>query len=712
MDHLRASLRILIAALLVAALSACSDESGTEGPDAGTEDTGEDVDEGDVGEGDTAADTTTDPGIPRACIPGTRRCVSDAEAEVCNDDSEWVASACGEEQLCWGGECGDIGTCEPNAVTRCIGFTRYEGCNPVGTGVGEFEVDFNLTCIEGEDGPELATRLCLEGETTCQDEQVLLRCAESGLEFEFSTNCLEDDETTLCDDNQCITLCQFIEKRETYVGCEYWAVDLDNYFGVDSNGNPTDAYFAQFAVAISNPTGTLAADVTIESATEVLGVGTVDPGDMIVFRLPPSEIDGTMVGPWGYRITSTVPIVAYQFNPLENEQVFSNDASLLLPTSSLGTEYYVMTRHQVFEDTKAFVTVVATQSGETVVTIQLPEATGTNPVITLAGAEIPPLAGGDEVTVTLQQFDTLNLETNRIGSDLTGTYISSDRPVAVLAGAECADVPSTDNCIFRERQADWVCEYDRETPCFDPVRQAPSIELCFPFRTGTCDHIEQQMLPVFAWGREFNAARTYQRRTEGETWRVLAAENNTRVTLVGLPTSETAEPPFTRTTWTIDEGEWFEFTSWSDFQILATDPIFVGQFLHGLHGPDDSAPPPNDPMNGDPSFIMAVPIEQYRDDYIFLVPGEYAHNFVTIVAPVGLDVNHVDEQGEEVFEADSFTPFGDGTHASLRVELEHEGYHRLSGEQPFAVTVYGFDDDVSYGYPAGLDIKRINRRRQ
>src|SRR4029077_4611991 len=37
----------------------------------------------------------------------------------------------------------------------------------------------------------------------------------------------------------------------------------------------------------------------------------------------------------GYRVTSNVPVVAYQFNPLENVDVFSNDASLLKPVEAL-----------------------------------------------------------------------------------------------------------------------------------------------------------------------------------------------------------------------------------------------------------------------------------------------------------------------------------------------------------------------------------------
>src|SRR5207244_10445478 len=36
-----------------------------------------------------------------------------------------------------------------------------------------------------------------------------------------------------------------------------------------------------------------------------------------------------------YRVKSSFPVVAYQFNPLENVNVFSNDASLLKPVEAL-----------------------------------------------------------------------------------------------------------------------------------------------------------------------------------------------------------------------------------------------------------------------------------------------------------------------------------------------------------------------------------------
>src|SRR5690606_19431490 len=135
------------------------------------------------------------------------------------------------------------------------------------------------------------------------------------------------------------------------VGCEYWAVDLDN--AVVSTGN---AALQQFAVIVSNPQPDLAAKVVVEEDLAQPGetpnlrvVGTTSAGvrHLEVFKLGPKEVDGsppdapnggthTALTRGAFRIRSSVPIVAYQFNPLDNVNVFSNGATILYPTAALG----------------------------------------------------------------------------------------------------------------------------------------------------------------------------------------------------------------------------------------------------------------------------------------------------------------------------------------------------------------------------------------
>ena len=51
-----------------------------------------------------------------------------------------------------------------------------------------------------------------------------------------------------------------------------------------------------------------------------------------------------------------------------------------------------------------------------------------------------------------------------------------------------------------------------------------------------------------------------------------------------------------------------------------------------------------------------------------------------------------------------FSPFGSGDYEVGFVAVD-EGVHRLEGEAPFSLTVYGYSAAVSYGYPGGLNLR-------
>ena len=105
---------------------------------------------------------------------------------------------------------------------------------------------------------------------------------------------------------------------------------------------------------------------------------------------------------------------------------------------------------------------------------------------------------------------------------------------------------------------------------------------------------------------------------------------------------------------------------------------------------------------GDPAYLIGVPIEQYRTQYSFLVPFHYAEDYVSIVAPIGTTVVL---DGRTVPQTE-FTPFGDGAYAVSYQQIE-DGSHTLTASEPIGLFSYGFDQYVSYGYPAGLDLKDL-----
>lgn len=101
----------------------------------------------------------------------------------------------------------------------------------------------------------------------------------------------------------------------------------------------------------------------------------------------PRNVQGTTKAKLAWHLTSTIPIIAYQFNPLENEGVFSNDASMLIPTNVLGKRYRVLTWSERVGALRAYVTVVGVGPGATSVTV-------TSTAKTLGGSEVPALAPG------------------------------------------------------------------------------------------------------------------------------------------------------------------------------------------------------------------------------------------------------------------------------------------------------------------------------
>jgi hypothetical protein len=106
---------------------------------------------------------------------------------------------------------------------------------------------------------------------------------------------------------------------------------------------------------------------------------------------------------------------------------------------------------------------------------------------------------------------------------------------------------------------------------------------------------------------------------------------------------------------------------------------------------------------GDPSFILVVPQEQFRSDYVFLAPDKYARDYVTIVAPKDAVVTFDDLEVDPGL----WSVLGTGANRAARF-LIADGVHTVRADQPVGVYVYGVDRYVSYGYPAGLDLKPLN----
>jgi len=656
-------------AVTVLLLLGCSNgtDNGRDADDGSPDGTGMDARPED---GESLPDQTTDatcgPAVGQVCCPG--------EANGCTPDVRSLL-VCNAEGMGW-----DIVECKSAAGEGTI-------------------------CLTSKDHPAGFCAECIPGMKKCGDGENVITCNQFGTDWEPKETCDAYGAGKVCISGACVILCDANEKLNMYMGCDFWAVDLDNAFVEGGRSGYYDAAGSQYSVVVSNPhqkypttvdISTIEGKVLYDSHDNPLPAEPLQPGELRIYDLPRRDADGTVIAPLAYRIKATMPITAYQFNPLENVEVFSNDASLLLPSNVVGKYYFVMTREQTFDELRGFLTVVAVRTGKTTVsvTVTAPTLVGED---ARTGAKLAALKAGDSLTVELQQFDVLNIETDEIGADLTGSVVLANKDVAVFGGSEASNAPNTNHCD----ELAGVCEWDGETKC-------KTNDDCTAAGLNTCcaDHLEMQLFPVKAWGLRYLASKCFKRNQEPDVYRIIAAENNTKVTTI---------PPQANIP-VLNRGEWVDFESKANFEIVAMKPIMVGQFLASEHAPDpnvNGVPQPGDAGTGDPAFILIVPAEQFRTDYVFLAPNKYELDYVTIVAPDGAKVDYCSppvppetKPSCKTIAPDDFELFGTGEFYTTKF-LIADGVHEIHADKPVGVYVYGYDQYVSYGYPAGLDIKDL-----
>ena len=480
---------------------------------------------------------TTEPLDGESCEPGAIvECIEEGSpaARFCGADGNttFVDNCPGDNGQCRKNKCvevkpGDV--CYEGEVQSCVveGGKEAMICN-------DSHQAFVRKVCTGPEGDESqcidnGCTYCFPGTRKCQDEQHVLACNNEGTGWDVVSTC--NGSSQICTGQACEELCEINVKFNSYIGCDYFAVDLDNAFVPGGNEGFFDAQGAQFAVVVANPPdakmpalvevnqmeGGQVEPVLYDSEGVPLSTAPLLPGELLTLKLPRRDINGTTIAPLAYKVSANVPIIAYQFNPLANENVFSNDASLLLPAALLGQEYVVMTREQTFNELRGYATIVAVLEGETTVavTVSAPTQAG----MAYEGdpgrqAAMPHMEPGETRIWKLQQYDVLNLETDRPGADLTGTYVVADKRVAVFGGSEAANAPNTARCVnIDEVTGEGVCEWDMRTSCSTLLDCVDA-----GFNTCCADHLEQQMFPLKTWGSSYIASHTWDRETTGKTF--------------------------------------------------------------------------------------------------------------------------------------------------------------------------------------------------
>src|SRR5262249_29257986 len=177
----------------------------------------------------------------------------------------------------------------------------------------------------------------------------------------------------------------------------------------------------------------------------------------------PAINTGTMFGGSGkgeaFHITSDTPISAYDILPYGGAESHFPSAELLFPTSAWGNNYVVIATPKGTPDTPGplWGQVGAQEDATTVDVLPSVDLPG--------GADFPAAPAGQKASFTLDAGQYLQWELPSTSEDMSGTVVSSDKPVSVSSG----------NRFFRLQ------------PMPNPGGQAPPPQVPPPSAPGTAD---------------------------------------------------------------------------------------------------------------------------------------------------------------------------------------------------------------------------------
>ena len=267
------------------------------------------------------------------------------------------------------------------------------------------------------------------------------------------------------------------------------------------------------------------------------------------------------------------------------------------------------------------------------------------------------ILAGDNHTVTINQMQTLLIATS--GADLTGTKIVSNKPLTVISGHECGNVPESVNF---------------------------------------CEQLAVQVPPTSTWGSEFLLA-PFTGRTSGQYYKVVASSNGTTVVYkcgTSTPIGTVLANP----------GQSFLFrTDLTDYCYLFTSkPMLVVQMATG--GSVDNL--------GDPVMAIVPPIPEHVSSASFVSLQTVTFDTHAISVTVakehfrsldilfdGMPLNCT--WNEIVNLDDCVVGFGCNMNVTAG---SHTVSHRAEGGL-LSVMVYGFDSTPlqGYAYTAGMNVQ-------
>jgi hypothetical protein len=270
---------------------------------------------------------------------------------------------------------------------------------------------------------------------------------------------------------------------------------------------------------LSVPTGTgSSAEVTLSISGEAAATGTVRVPGLVhaqSFSVTPGQAT-TVTVPANTSVTTAYGVENRGLQVVADGEVTvhvrrrdsrSTESFLALPVTALGTEYALVSGGATSASYGTQFSVVGTEAGTRVTFTRQ----GTTATVTVGAGQVFQFAG-----------------TSSGGADLTGAFITSDKPVAVFSGSRCTNAPG--------------------------------------MASGACGLQVEQLTPTPAWGRYFLTMPLAGSRGS-DTFRIVASQNGTRVRVNAKEV-------------TLQRGQAYQASLQSAAVIRASAPVQVAQFAY------------------------------------------------------------------------------------------------------------------------------------
>ena len=523
-------------------------------------------------------------------------------------------------------------------------------------------------------------------------------------------NCTEEVVTECppdlaCGGAECVEPCLAAEREKGSRGCEFYFQPPPLYSAKDVGTNDKTGCYAAYLVNVSATPSTVRLEYdgkeldltgsvfTLKSGetTLVPREGPIAPGEaVIVFVADPPGTDhvrcpaevrpATTENPdriirgtsTSFRLVTSVPVNASTIFPFGGIESAIPTATLLLPTSTWGTEHVVIEPWSIGLTTQydrfglfPAVQIVAKED-DTVIEIR--------PTAEIQDdRDFVGAPKGAPTTYRLNRGQYLQIAQ---AEELTGSIVTSSKPTTLFGAHACMLLP----------QDELACD------------------------------TAQQQIPSFAqWGSEYAVVGHLPRLGDSEDspYRIVAAVDGTELTYdpappYGAPTR--LEAGMVATFWTRDP-----------FVVRAQDaehPIYVASYMTGCNHVAPAF------TMGDPEFVNVVPAAQYLNDYSFFADPTYPDTSLVVIrerGPRGFDDVNLDCAGGPI---SGFAPLGtEGRFEYARLSLTKEGHpqtvhagtcgygrHHMSSRSPFTATLWGTGFAASYALVGGLAQRTLVQR--